>query len=78
MNTVQDEWVEFRRLAIHEEACDGQVDEMKKAYYAGVFTVMKMQLALMDRGYSEAASIAITEGWWDECESLFRSYVEAQ
>lgn len=62
MNTIQSEWEHFQKIVIPEDASQTQIIEMKKAFYAGAMSLMRMQHRLFDSGMNEDAVIAIIDG----------------
>ncbi|MBZ0086495.1 MAG: hypothetical protein K8F33_00100 [Thermomonas sp.] len=67
MNTVQEQWDGFRKLVVPKDAPEVQVTEMRRAFYAGVEAMLRIQWAIGDDAVSEDAGVAILEGVHDEC-----------
>jgi len=67
MNTVQEQWGSFSKIAIPKDAPDVQVTEMRRAFYAGVESMLRIQLAIGDAEISEDDAMAMLEGVYDEC-----------
>ena len=67
MNTVKEQWDSFRTLVIPTNAPEIQVTEMRRAFYAGVEAMLRIQWEVGDDAVSEDAGVAILEGIHDEC-----------
>jgi hypothetical protein len=46
MKTLRDEWYEFRRMCIPQNATDEQVIVLKRTFYTGAYTIFKLIHAL--------------------------------
>jgi len=68
MNTVQEQWDEFRKLVVPKDAAPIQVQEMRRSFYAGVEAMLRIQWAIGEDSVSEDAGVAILEGIHDECQ----------
>lgn len=75
MNTIKDEWEDFRDKVIHPEAPEIQKEEMKLAFYAGVKSYMALQQVL-DTIKSDDAAIALLQSWLEECDSYLLTRIE--
>ncbi len=76
MNTIQSKWESFRKDVIPEDASVIQVEEMKKAFYAGAASILGLQLYDMDETISEEAGAAMMNGWFEECKSYMMSMTQ--
>lgn len=68
MNTVQEQWEIFFKLVVPKDAPVIQVTEMRRSFYAGVESMLRIQWAISDSAISEEAGVAILEGVHDECQ----------
>lgn len=67
MNTIQEQWAQFRTLVVPKNAPPVQVSEMRMAFYAGVEAMLRIQFAISDDSISEDSGVAMLEGIHDEC-----------
>lgn len=67
MNSIQEQWEAFSALVIPKGASKTQITEMRRAFYAGAESVLRIQWAIGDSAISEDAGVAILEGVHDEC-----------
>lgn len=67
MNTVQEQWESFHAIVVPKDAPEVQVTEMRRAFYAGVEAMLRIQWAIGDAAISEDGAMAILEGVHDEC-----------
>lgn len=75
MNTIQCEWEDFERKILDPiNAGETQRREMKRAFYAGVYTQMHLSLSLSE--HNEEAALAILQGLMGEVIA-FRELVKA-
>jgi len=58
MNTIQTEWVSFAEQCIPDNAPTIQIQEMRRAFYAGALSVM-MLLSDTEQQTNEAAQIMV-------------------
>lgn len=65
MNTIQSFWEEFK-VILPKDAPDIQIVEMKKAFYAGAGSILKVQYDIGDKKVSEEAALAILSGLNEE------------
>jgi len=68
MNTVQEQWESFYKLVVPKYASAAQVTEMRRAFYAGVESMLRIQWAIGDTDISEDGAMAILDGVHDECQ----------
>lgn len=54
-------WENFRKICIHKDAPPVQVDEMKKAFYAGCTTVLTTMAAIGEQDLPDEVGAAILE-----------------
>lgn len=66
MNTVQEQWQIFSALVVPKDAPEVQITEMRRAFYAGVEAMLRIQWAIGGIENEEAA-VAMLEGVHDEC-----------
>ena len=67
MNTVQEQWEIFSKQVVPKDAPAIQVTEMRRSFYAGAESMLRIQWAIGDSAISEDAGVAILEGVHDEC-----------
>jgi len=65
MNTIQEQWEQFRKLIVPADAPPVQVQEMRRSFYAGVEAMLRIQLAFA--AYEEDTAVVMLEGIYDEC-----------
>lgn len=65
MNTVQQQWAMFEKLVVPKDAPPVQRQETRRAFYAGVEAILRLQYQMGD--VSDDAGVAMIEGWHDEC-----------
>lgn len=70
MNTVQEQWSSFEKMVISPNAPEVQRTEMRRAFYAGVEAMLRIQWAIGDAAISEDAGMAILQGVHDECRQF--------
>jgi len=76
MNTVQEQWESFSKLVVPKDAPEIQVTEMRRAFYAGVEAMLRIQWAIGDAAVSEDGAMAILEGVHDECQRFASEVVK--
>lgn len=75
MNTIQSAWENFEKKVLDPiDAGEVQRAEMKKAFYAGVYTQLMNNLVASE--CSEDAAIAMINGWVEEV-AAFSELVKA-
>lgn len=67
MNTLSDEWAEFRRVVVPADASEAQVKDMRAAFYAGALTMTVAYASLL---YASDNDIETPEGWVAELEEV--------
>jgi len=65
MNTIQQQWCMFEKTVIPVDAPQMQRQEMRRAFYAGAESMLRLQYGMGD--VSDDAGVAMIEGWHDEC-----------
>lgn len=70
MNTIQEQWEDFKKNVIPVSAPDIQVAEMQKAFYAGAYASIMVMVKISAEGVSENAGAEIFETLKNECESF--------
>jgi len=68
MNTVQLEWWSFFEAVMSPNAPQVQVSEMKKAFYAGSFSMLNMVVKIANE-YPEDVAEKIIEGFREEFQA---------
>lgn len=76
MNTITSQWELFNALVIPKDAPDLQRREMRRAFFCGAESILRMQIELGKPEVSENAGIAIMEGWHDECHRFAAQVVK--
>ncbi len=69
-STVRDAWKSFRDEVIPADAPPVQIQEMRRAFYAGVWTMLTACWEITDDSVSVAEGIARLESWSQECRSF--------
>ena len=67
MNTIAEQWELFEKAVMPTGAPDIQRQEMRRAFYGGAESLLRLQWVVGDGSISEDAGVAIIEGWHDEC-----------
>lgn len=62
MNTIQEQWESFRKAVIPPTAGPVQVQEMRRAFYAGAEAMWRINMAIGEDSVSEDGGVAILEG----------------
>jgi len=70
MNTIQEQWGDFRKNVVPISAPDIQVSEMQKAFYAGAYASIMVMIKISAEDVSEDAGVQIFETLKNECESF--------
>lgn len=76
MNTIDEQWALFAKMVLPKDAPPVQQQEMRRAFYAGAGSILRMQWEIGDAAVSEDAGVQIMEGWHDECRR-FAQQVES-
>jgi len=66
MNTIQEQWEKFSKLTIAKDAPDIQKQETRRAFYAGVEGLLRIQFNIAESSMSEDAAVAIFQEIEDE------------
>lgn len=67
MKTIKEEWENFEAQVISPEAPPIQREEMEKAFYAGSFALMSMQMRMADADVTDEEGANQMESWNNEC-----------
>lgn len=70
MNSIGESWRLFERFIIPKDAGEVQREEMRRAFYCGAESVLRINWNIGDKNMSEDAGIAILNGLRDECEAF--------
>jgi len=62
MRTVQAEFLSYKNAVIPKDASSIQVEECRRAFYAGAVSMMKIMTSIGEPGVSERAGIEIING----------------
>lgn len=74
MNTIQEQWELFSTMVIPKDAPDIQKQEMRRAFYAGVEALLRIEAIIISSAVSKEAGMAMLKGVHEECK-LFASEV---
>lgn len=66
MNTIEESWEKFSKVAIPANADERQVRDMRLAYFSGAGRVLDISHDLADKSVSDAAFSAIFSGLVEE------------
>ena len=64
---IEGSWADFKRTCIHPDAGPTQLEECKKAFYAGAMAVMQANITIADGDLTEVQGVQLIEGIWQEC-----------
>lgn len=78
MNTIAGRWAIFEKLVMPQDAPPVQRQEMRRAFYSGAQAMLHLQLLAIEPGLSEHASVAMLEGWHDECRRFAQQVAQGQ
>lgn len=70
MRTVQEQWESYRDSVIPKNASAIQVQECRRAFYAGAYASLDLFTSIGEPGISEDAGIALIEGLRSELEDF--------
>ena len=74
MNTIKDEFDKFADQVIAKDAPEVQRDEMKLAFYAGVFsTIIQFSNTINDNSLSDDDAVAFLSSWLNESNDFIKS-----
>lgn len=76
MNTLQAEWERLEREVMPVNAPEVQRKEMKRAFYMGAFSVLKLMDRMAEQDISEEAGSLMISGWHDEVQ-LFAAQIRS-
>lgn len=68
--TIRDEWLDFEDKVIPRDAPWVQRKEMKRAYYAGAWTMLMLSKELGDDKYTEESAVKILEKYESELKAF--------
>jgi hypothetical protein len=68
MRTIAGEWDKFVMLVLPPDAPQIQRTEMRRAFYAGVESALRMQWDAGEEKVSEDQAMALFTAWHDECQ----------
>jgi hypothetical protein len=64
-------WLEFKGFSVPTDAPKAQEKDMRKAFYAGAFSVLTVMLHVIgSRAMSEKKGVEILERMYKECEEV--------
>lgn len=72
MNTVQEQWIEYKNTVIPKDAGPIQMEETKLAFYSGAFVLIN-QLTSISEDYTEEQACNIVSGINEEIENYLKS-----
>jgi hypothetical protein len=76
LKTVAENWDQFKRQTIPKNAPELQIEEMKKAFYSGAFSIMHMQRDLAEKyADDDDACIKFITTWHQECADFFKTVI---
>lgn len=75
MNTIQEQWDSFQKMAIPEYAPDIQKTEMKRAFYAGAMAMTGIYMMVSEDSINEETALGIIDGCYKEFK-MFINTVE--
>jgi len=70
MNTIQSSWEQYKNIVIPNNASAYQIEETRKAFYAGVEFMIQMSYLMGREDLSEEACIAMMQGIHEEFENF--------
>ena len=70
MNTIKEQWDSFRMLVVPADASEVQLQETRRAFYAGAEAMMRIQFNIGDKDVSEDEGVAILSACHDEAEEV--------
>lgn len=66
MNTLRDEWNEYRDRVVPKDASPTQLQETRRAWYGGAWAMLQLQIGNAGDDVSEEANMALLMGWQQE------------
>lgn len=66
MNTIQEGWIGYSKGVIPKDASAVQIEETRRAFYAGAAQVLGVMYEVGSRDLSEPAGVGILEGMHEE------------
>ena len=78
MNTIAEQWAAFEVLVVPKDAPPVQRQEMRRAFYAGAETMLRLSYSVGDKSISENAGVAMLEGWHDECRRFAQQVAQGR
>ncbi len=78
MNTIDEQWGRFSSAIGLKDTTPVQQVETKRAFYAGAASMLHLQMRAADMNLSEAAAIAMLNGWHEECDAFGRAIVAGE
>jgi hypothetical protein len=72
MRTIQAQWIDYRKEVVPVTASAEQIQETRRAFYAGAHAILTMQFAVSggEEEVSEDAGVALIESWHQECRDF--------
>ena len=70
MNTLKQQWLEYASIVLPKACSPVQKQETRRAYYAGVWTLMQMIKELGDDAVSEEQGAEELEKLENECKNF--------
>lgn len=70
MRTIESQFKSFEKLVVPQDAGSAQRKDMKMAFFAGVQSVLNLQLAVADSNVSEDVAVEVLESWHSECRKF--------
>lgn len=70
MRTIQKHWEGYKNLVLPPHASDIQIEECRRAFYAGAISCLNVMDSVGDESISENAGVEIIEGLHQELESF--------
>ena len=70
MNTIQSEWDLFAKMAIPPNAPEEQIKTMKRCFYVGAESFLRLQMAITDDSVSDDAGVNMYAGLVQELSGL--------
>lgn len=73
LNSIAHEWQAFAKMVFAgTQPCQTQIDEMRKAFYAGAYTLVCAINEIGEPHVSEQQGVVYLETIRDECERFYR------
>lgn len=74
MNTIEESWEKFSKVAIPANADERQVRDMRLAYFSGASRILDISSNLADKNVSQEAYCAVFDGLVEEILKELASY----